>query len=176
MRPIVLVAVLAMTSLSAPAPARGETGEPSIDCQSLEAVRSSIDELAATLREQIAAQSKRDELQLAIAYLQFRSRRIESLEQELRRLEERRASVEGQIERMQGEVEAGEQRMQDAPPEQSEGWRRQMARLQRLVEAEEEEVDRLELRIIDLENEILEGRRQLTTFEDFVLENLRLGE
>ena len=85
-RPATLAVLIVFMTLPGFSPAHGQTGDTLIDCRSLESVRSSIDQLTAALLEQSAAQARRDEVQLAIAYLQYRSRRIESLEQELRRL------------------------------------------------------------------------------------------
>jgi chromosome segregation ATPase len=161
---------------SVASPAHGQTGDPSIDCRSLESVRSSIDQLTAALLEQSAAQTRRDEVQLAIAYLQYRSRRIESLEQELRRFEDRRSSAEQRVERLEGELEASEQRLDEMTSEEGGRWRQQIARLRRAIESEKDSLDRLDTRVIDLENEIIDGRRRLAAFEEFVLENLEAGD
>jgi chromosome segregation ATPase len=171
-----IAAVMTIIPLVGGPLAEGQPVESPTECAGMETLRASIDELTAVLREQISGQERREQLQLAIAYLQFRSRRIESLEGELRRLEERRSSHEQQVGRLTGEVEAAERRLQDLTTEQAEGWERQVDRMQRAIEAETGAIDRLDVRIIDLENEILDGRRQLIALEDFVLENLDFGD
>ena len=171
-----MLPALLVTLACALPPAWGQDAGPPVACHELAALNATLIELVSTLRERNAQAARRQELELAIAYLQFRSRRIETLEQELRRTEDRRTSSEDFLGQVQEEVRAAEETLPDLPPDEADRVRAGMDQIQRRVFAEEAKLDRLERQIIDLQNEISAAQRQLATFEDFVLENLDLGD
>mgnify|MGYP001815360113 CR=1 FL=1 len=152
-------------------------GPPSTtDCEDLKTLNASIQELASVMRQSAAQDKKYQELELAVAYLQFRSRRIEILEQELRRAEERKASSEGQLERINEELARYERNLPNISEEEALRTREAVEQVDRMVAFEEAKIDRLELEIIDLQNEIAEGKLQTIYLEDYLLENLDVGD
>jgi hypothetical protein len=160
------VAGFSQTATQAPAVTRGD----------VEALTTSVGELIELFRSSIEQQTEHRKLELSISYLQFRSRRIEALEQELRNTAERQASTLEVIERQKSQLADMEITLRDESSPNNERARRGVEYLKSNIELQEGKLERLELKAIDLENDIGDGKRQLFEFEDYVLERLRLDE
>jgi chromosome segregation ATPase len=165
-----------MTALviCSPFTAFGQDDTP-VSCADVDVLAASIDQLSSALRSSLDQQAQHQNLLIAIEYLQFRSRSIESLEAEVRRVEDRRTNSEERLARMKAEVESMENELAELPPEEETNRRLAIDGYRRLREVEEGRIDRYDRQILDLENQITEGRRHLLALEDFVIENLDLG-
>ena len=160
------VAGFAQTDIQAPAVSRSD----------VEALTVSVGELIELFRTSIEQQTEHRKLELSISYLQFRSRRIEALEQELRITLDRQASTLDVIERQNSQLADMENSLREDPSSENDRARRMVEHLKSSIKIQEGKLERVELKAIDLENEIADGKRELFAFEDYVLERLRLDE
>ena len=168
---VVYVVLLCLFSPVVWAADDGNADRP-VMCADLAGLSASIDELADAMSQSSDRAEHNQRLEIAIAYLQFRTRKIESLEGEVRRLEDRRASSEERITRMTNDIQSMERKMDQLEAERAAEIRYAIERYRRMIEGENERIDRADRQIIDLENRILDTRRQLIDLEDFVAENL----
>jgi chromosome segregation ATPase len=145
-------------------------------CGEFESLAESLQDLVAELRESNQREARHRELLIAVEYLQFRSRSIESLEQEVRRTEDRRTNVIDTIDRMTSDIKAIEVEKTQTAGEEAEEFDSMIKRYTRRIKSYEDNSDRLEQKIYDLENQIIDNRRQLLSLEEYVVENLDLEE
>lgn len=140
------------------------------------ALTASVEELVDVVRASLEERERYRKLELAIAYLQLRSRRIEGLERELRTTEDSRASTSEELARRREQLAELEARAGAETGRDAERTARMTEQLHLVIETLETQLDRLERTAIDLQNDVTEGRRELQQFEDYVLENLDLEE
>ena len=135
-------------------------------------------ELIQLLKEQQLrdAQAYRlQKLEIAVSYLDFRSRRIEAREQELKELKHYRERIEEVIVKLKENPEQWDRsRKQPSLNPQSEQSSDLESRVEFQINQLKERLDRNESEIIILENEILELNRDLVGLEAFVEKNLKL--
>ncbi len=134
-----------------------------------------IDRLA-SLYEQDRQQAEQDalsrKLDTAIAYLNFRSRRIELLEQDLQQLRtgrDRLASAFMQMEERRNLIEAQARTTITGSSREREKERDEFQLKMKMMQ---ERVDRSEQEIVILENKIQELQTEISSVESFVQRNL----
>ena len=166
--------LLVVATLLTPALSFSQSAPASSDCQQIADLTVAIHELVSELRDSNERETRHQDLLIAIQYLQFRSRSIESLEEEVRRTQDRRESSVEYLERSKTDLKALEDELADATGEEAEEMRSMIERFERRITSFGSSIDRHERKIIDLENQIIESRRQLLALEDYVIENLKL--
>jgi chromosome segregation ATPase len=165
---------LVSSALLAPAQSSGETPAASTDCQQVADLTVAIHELVSEIRNSSARESRHQDLLIAIQYLQFRSRSIESLEEEVRSTQDRRDTAAHYLEQSKTDLSALEDDLAETTGEQAEDLRSMIERYERRIAGFEAGIDRHERKVIDLENQIVQSRRQLLALEEYVIENLNL--
>lgn len=143
----------------------------------------SIDRLTATVdklvQQKQAGESSlgQDEqlrrLSLAIAYLDYRSRRLEALEQEMSGNRDAQARLEDFMHQVERREDALEERLRDnpqLPQAEAEKSRKELEEQKKLVT---DRAARIDGKLIQLDNEIAELKAQLVPVERFVQDNLR---
>jgi len=146
--------------------------------QDLEQIQTILERIATALEEQNRLQRENlvnQRLSAAVDYLQFRSRRIEELESEIRTTEKARNATEDQIERIEKQIEEFENRLADANQDDRRSFESFLDRAPKMLEGQRHRLDRHDTRILELENEILSDRRDLQELEDFVSEEITAG-
>lgn len=177
-RPMTRIVIVATAvGLSLPATTgHAQSAPPAVTRDDVQALTASVGELAELLRSSLDDQERYRRLELAIAYLQFRSRRIEGLERELRNIDDSKASLGDGIERRRQQLTELEATVGNSSGEDADRMARMTDQLRAMIESQQSQLDRLERTAIDLENDIADGRRQLQRFEEYVLENLDLED
>lgn len=154
--------------------ASGFEGSSDEIARELKALTASIDRLTAILETQ-AGSEERDllyqKLNLAIDYLNFRSRRIESLERDAQEARSAKAQIESTLtvwlERQQ-EMARGDSSLL------SEEERLRNEEIQIRIDLIRERIGRLDSDIVTLESRIYELQSQIDSVEEFVQKNLAL--
>ncbi len=140
----------------------------------LEALTASIERLTAILEAQSGSEKEDllyQKLNLAIAYLNFRSRRIEMLEQDVQQAR----AAKGQIESTLTVWLQQREELADADSAiASEEVRQRRDEIQMRIDLVRERVARLDDEIVSLENRIYELQGQIDSVEEFVQKNLAL--
>lgn len=140
----------------------------------LSVLATSIDRLTSVLETQSGADDDDllyQKLNLAIAYLNFRSRRIEALEQDVQANRSAKAQIESTLnvwlERQQ-EMTANDSGLA------SEEVRQRHDDVQMRIDLVKERLERLDNEIVSLESKIYELQGQIDSVEEFVQRNLAL--
>jgi hypothetical protein len=170
----VIVTVLGMLLAAGAADAQVEPVTVTQD--DVRELTASVEELVGLLRASLEERERYRKLDLAIAYLQFRSRRIEGLERELRTTEETRASTSEGLARRREQLAELETRAGAESGRDAERTAMMTEQLRLVVGTLETQLDRLERTALDLQNDVADARRELLRFEEYVLENLDLEE
>jgi len=166
------VALLTLFVLVPMAAAQGD-GNAAVTAE-IRALTAAIDRLVAVLEAQ-AGSNARDlqyqKLNLAIAYLNFRSRRIESLERDVQETRSAKAQIESTLnvwlERQQ-EMARGDSSLLS----EDERLRSEEVRIR--IGLVKERISRLDSEIVSLESRIYELQSQIDSVEEFVQKNLAL--
>lgn len=168
-----LVLPIALLCLNGNALAHEEDSDPAVAAE-LQSLSASIDRLATALESQSGAGEQdvlHQKLTLAIAYLNFRSRRIESLERDVQETR----SVKSQIE---STLNVWLERQQDMAQSDSgllsEEERQRSDEIQIRIDLVKERIERLDDEIVGLESRIYELQSQIDSVEEFVQRNLAL--
>jgi len=172
--PLIVVLML-LPSIVGAAP----TGDPAaVDndavATELRALAGSIDRLTQVLESKSVSDEQDTLLQklnLAVAYLNFRSRRIEMLEQDVQSAKNARAQIESTLNvwlKQQQEMEVDDQPLVD------EAARQRNEEFEMRINLLKERVTRIDNEIIVLENKIYELQDQIDSVEQFVQKNLDL--
>ncbi|PLX80650.1 MAG: hypothetical protein C0615_00580 [Desulfuromonas sp.] len=172
--PLIVVLML-LPSIVGAAP----TGDPAaVDndavATELRALAGSIDRLTQVLESKSVSDEQDTLLQklnLAVAYLNFRSRRIEMLEQDVQSAKNALAQIESTLNvwlKQQQEMEVDDQPLVD------EAARQRNEEFEMRINLLKERVTRIDNEIIVLENKIYELQDQIDSVEQFVQKNLDL--
>ncbi len=140
--------------------------------EELKALSTSIDSLAKQL-ETLAGSAQKDttlrKLDIAIAYLNFRSRRIEMFEQDLQSARTGRNRLDDIQEQFQREEE---NLSSSFDANQKETIQRAREELKFRRQAVKDRINRMDEEIILLENRLMEMQSQIDSVESFVQRNL----
>lgn len=138
----------------------------------LQTLSKSIDKLVKQMEKQ-ENNSKQDaslrKLDIAIAYLNFRSRRIEMFERELQSTRTKRNRLDDLLEQFQREEESLSQPFDS---NQQESIRKAREELSLRQQAIADRMGRMDAEIILLENRIMDMQSQIDSVESFVQKNL----
>jgi chromosome segregation ATPase len=143
----------------------------------VEALTAAINRLAAALEaEQKSASNKEslEKLNLAIAYLSFRSRRIETLERDITSMKNSRTNLEEAQKTWNERISALEERQKQNQGGGSEELNRMIEDAKTQLAVFKERQSRLGEEIIQLENRNYELQREISTIEKFVERHLDL--
>ena len=140
----------------------------------LKALTASVDRLSRIL-ESSAGSNEQDllfqKLNLAVAYLNFRSRRIESLEQDMQSAKNAKDQIESTLNVW---LQQQEEMAADDSALPSEELRQRNEDFQLRINMVKGRVARLDNEIVVLENKIYELQGQIDSVEEFVQKNLNL--
>lgn len=137
----------------------------------VEALTVAVNRLAAALETgQKSASNKEslEKLNLAIAYLSFRSRRIESLERDITTMKNSRTNLEEAQKTWNERILALEERQRQSPGGMSDDLSRMIEDAKTQLTAFKERQSRLGEEIIQLENRNYELQREISVIEKFV--------
>jgi chromosome segregation ATPase len=143
----------------------------------VEALTTAVNRLAAALEaEQKSASNKEslEKLNLAIAYLSFRSRRIETLERDITSLKNSRTNLEEAQKTWNERISALEERQKQNQGGGSEELNRMIEDAKTQLTVFKDRQSRLGEEIIQLENRNYELQREISTIEKFVERHLDL--
>jgi len=169
------IAILACLATSSPATAAGADAAEIIALE-IRNLSTSVDRLTQLLFEQ-EKQKQQDailrKLDIAVSYLNFRSRRIEMLEQDKQNNQAIKNRLEDIIQQVEGRLEKLENSSPDTPTDASEneGRRRETQEQLKMMKLR---LARVEETLIDYDNQIIELRNQLDDVEGFVERHLEL--
>ena len=138
----------------------------------IKALSAAVDKLTLQLSQQKAPSNEETtlrKLDIAIAYLNFRSRRIEMFEQDLQSSRAQRNRIEDVLEQFQREEDNLSRSFE---PNQQEELQRTREELRFRQQSIKDRRNRLDEEIILLENRIMDMQSQLDSVESFVQKNL----
>ena len=138
----------------------------------LKALSASINSLAKQLETQTGSARKDNtlrKLDIAIAYLNFRSRRIEMFERDLQSARTNRNRLDDVMEQFQREDDSLSQTFD---PNQRDSMQRAREELSFRTQTVKARLSRMDEEIILLENRIMEMQSQIDSVESFVEKNL----
>ena len=173
-----LTLLIASFFIAVPLSAQEITSEPKSDI-ALEVFQmtQSLEELIQLLKENKANTDSAAELQkleIAVNYLSFRSRRIESKEQDLRDKKLARDRIQELVARIKENPEQWERLDNNAQRQNQIQPMSQESALDYRLRQLEERIETLDSEIIALEMEIADLNRELSEFEEFVERQLKL--
>ena len=140
----------------------------------LRSLATSVDRLARVLEANSGSTEQEmlfEKLNLAIAYLNFRSRRIESLEQDMQSARNARDQIESTLNvwlKQQDEISSTESVLPN------EELKQRTEEFKMRIDMVKGRLARLDNEIITLENKIFELQGQIDSVEEFVQKNLNL--
>lgn len=167
------VAVLFLLLLSSSPAAASE--QNSLSPASVDALTSAINRLATALEaEQKSANNKEslEKLNLAIAYLSFRSRRIETLERDITAIKNTRNNIEEAQKSWNERILSLEERQKQNVGGGSDDLKKMIEDSRTQLAAFKERQSRLGEEIIQLENRNYELQREISSIEKFVERHL----
>lgn len=138
----------------------------------IKALSTAVDKLTRQLSEQKASSNEETtlrKLDIAIAYLNFRSRRIEMFEHDLQSSRAQRNRIEDVLEQFQREEDNLSRTFE---PNQQEELQRAREELRFRQQSIKDRRNRLDEEIILLENRVLDMQNQIDSIESFVQKNL----
>lgn len=156
-----------------PAQAAEPKGAPAVG--STEALTVAVNRLATALEaEQKSATSKEtmEKLNLAVAYLSFRSRRIEMVERDITALKNSRTIIEEAQKTWNDRITALEERLKESQGGIGEELNRMIEEAKNQLTALKDRQSRLGDDIVQLENRNYELQREISTIEKFVERHL----
>jgi len=175
MRALILIALLLFHPLFALAQDTAPAEKSDVALEVFQMTQS-MDELIELLKEdrqQRKGDVKLQKLEIAVSYLNFRSRRIEAKEKDLKEKRQSRDRMEELVAKIESDPEQWERFDKNAnsnPIPSSFEQKPSEYRLKML----KERVEKLDTEIVSLETEIVDLSRELTEFETFVQKNLEL--
>ena len=140
----------------------------------LKALAASVDRLSRILESSVGSNEQDllfQKLNLAVAYLNFRSRRIESLEQDMQSAKNAKNQIESTLNVW---LQQQEEMAADDSALLSEEIRQRNEEFQLRINMVKGRVARLDNEIVVLENKIYELQGQIDSVEEFVQKNLNL--
>ncbi|MEJ2471777.1 MAG: hypothetical protein P8Y96_11760 [Desulfuromonadales bacterium] len=172
-RRIAVVLLLASAALSTSARASQGALSDALVANELRALTTSVDKLVETLQQSPCPATEDDDslrkLEIAIAYLNFRSRRIEMFEQDLQAKQTQRSRVEDLLDQFQREEDSLSDKF---GPGQQEGLQKAREDVHFRQQALKDRLSRLDEEIILLQNRIMDMQSQIDSVESFVEKNL----
>lgn len=169
----VLLSILALClCLSSNASAAQNDMNDAMIAKELRALSTSINSLVQLMEAQAAGTSKDitlRKLDIAIAYLNFRSRRIEMFERDLQSARTSRNRLDDLQEQFQNEEENLSQSFDSSQKESIQRAREELKFRQRALK---DRISRLDEQIILLENRTMDMQSQIDSVESFVQKNL----
>ena len=149
--------------------------QKSVTPEPVEALTTAVNRLAAALEaEQKSAGNKEslEKLNLAIAYLSFRSRRIEALERDITLMKNSRTNVEEAQKTWNDRILALEERQKQSPGGMNEELNRMIEDAKTQLNVFKERQSRMGDEIVQLENRNYELQREINVIEKFVERHL----
>lgn len=145
---------------------------------SLERIARALEALV-RLQEQQTSNERREErqlrkLEIAISYLNFRSRRIELLDQDLNVMKSDQRRIEDALNTWQEREDLLLREIEGKPSEQREDLELSLKELQLRIKGLEQRRDSLEEEIIIQKNRIVDLQDELTAVESYVQQHLKL--
>ena len=171
--PLCLIVLLSL--LPRPALAVDESADAEIIALEIRNLSTSVDRLTRLLYDQ-SQQKQQDavlrKLDIAVAYLNFRSRRIETLERDKQRANSTRTRFEDVIRQWEQRLEALEEQAANDPGNtQSDLSRDEVVDQIKMLK---QRLARVDNEILDYDNRIIELQGQLDSVEGFVERHLEL--
>lgn len=173
--PLCLILLLACCLASQPSTAAEAATDTDLIALEIRNLSTSVDRLTDLLYQQAQQNSQQDllrKLDIAVSYLNFRSRRIEMIERDMRssaslktRLEDVIQQWEQRLEDLENSRQTGQ--LQDTDDQEVEEAKEQLKMLK-------QRLSRMDTEIIQYENRITELRERLDSVESFVEKNLQL--
>ncbi len=171
-----LVAVYLL--IGGPGSAQGVSEPGTVKCGELASLVEVNRELLRVLSDGVEQKGREIELkklELAIAYLQFRARKVESLETLLMQANGYRETLAESVVRSEEMIERMEENARELSGPESEEMSEMLEKIRRSTKEIEARLAQTERRAIDFGNQITVERRDLQFLEDFISENLDLG-
>ncbi len=173
----ILLTILLLCFFPLVSTAAGETDEQvEIIALEIRNLSTSVDSLAQLLFEQ-GQQKEQDailrKLDIAVAYLNFRSRRIEMLERDKQNNQNMKNRLEDIIQQIETRAEQLEEKAQDDPAAREANENSRQETLEQL-KMMKQRLARVENTLFDFDNQIVELRNQLDDVEGFVERHLEL--
>lgn len=170
---IIIVGLLLGCSLSTSAEAAQEKSTDALLAGELRSLSASINNLAARLGNS-AGEAGQDttlrKLDIAIAYLNFRSRRIEMFERDLQSMRSSRNRLEDMLGQLRQEEENLVQAFGNSPHDVMQQAKEDMAFRRKVIR---DRIERFDSEIIMVENKVLDMQSQIERVEDYVQKNLK---
>jgi len=170
---IVIISALFGCCLATPAVAVQEKSAEALRSNDLGALTAAIDNLTAQLAKQSGDSEQvinLRKLDIAIAYLNFRSRRIELFERDLQTMRTSRNRLEDMVEQLRQEEESLNQAFGSGQPDVTKKAREDL-RFRRKVVLDR--IERFDSEIVMLENRVSEMQHQIDNVESFVQKNMK---
>lgn len=169
----IVAALLFSSGLSIPVAAAQDRLSDALLTNELRALTAAVENLAAQIGKG-SGHSSEDKalhkLDIAIAYLNFRSRRIEMFERELQTMRTSRNRLEDVIEQLRQEEE---NLVQAFGSDQQEVTRKAKEDLKFRHRVVRDRIERLDSEIVAIENRVYDMQRQIDNVESFVQKNMK---
>jgi len=134
----------------------------------------SVDELIQLLKNRESNNNEFQKLQAAISYLSFRSRNIETLQYELRFKKERKDATEKNIELLKEQLDVLERNNPVFQSDPQSVTTAENKKISNRLAYLQKNFENLDSEIIKLENEIQASKEELSSFESYVQNRLKL--
>lgn len=171
---IIVCTMLVCLCLSSQATATEIDHGEVIIADEIKSLTAAVDKLTAQMTKQ-AGEAKEEvtlrKLDIAISYLNFRSRRIEMFERDLQSTRTNRNRIEDALEQFRREEDSLSQTFDSNQQENMQRAREELRFRQQAIKAR---ASRLDEEIILLENRIMDMQSQLDSVESFVQKNLEV--
>ncbi len=165
--------VLLCSGLNVPEAVAQEKFSDALMATELRALTSAVEKLSAQLGGESGLTSQETtlrKLDIAVAYLNFRSRRIEMFERELQTMRSSRNRLEDTFEQLRQEEDNLARAFGSGQPDITLKAREDLRFRRKVVR---DRIERFDSEIVMLENRILEMQHQLDSVESFVQKNMK---
>lgn len=174
-RPIIFVTLLAL--LSIPVTSLAEPSDEEASAGSMERLAVAVETLVKHLEAHATEKNEDMELRkldIAISYLNFRSRRIELMERDLTMIRNDRSRYEDTIRMWQERLDLLLTEMEEKTADEREELERSQAELEMRVKGFEQRLTKLDEEIIIQENKITDLQNDLDAVESYIQQHLQL--
>lgn len=157
-----------------------QTTEPGISSASNDSITrlaEALEKLTLQLESRATAEDQSTELRkldIAIAYLNFRSRRIETLERDLSMIRNERTRLEDAIQNWRERQDNLAKDLEESSGDEKQSLQRSLQDLTARIKSFDQRLARLEEEIIVRENRILELQDELDSVETYVQQHLKM--
>lgn len=169
----IILLIILCSLLPAPASASDEAELIALEIRNLSA---SVDRLTQLLYQQAQKKQQDDvlrKLDIAVAYLNFRSRRIEMLERDRQNSQSTKNRLEDFIQQMENRIEQLDE-TESTDPAEIEQNKRARDETQEQLKMLKQRLERIDEKLFAYDNQIIELRNQLDDVESFVERHLEL--